>query len=181
MRESPRRGTAIIGFLEVIRAADLTTEHTAAKRRIGDNSNPKLPSGFEKADLLRLDVEAEGRVPGRLCQLRVLLCIMQVQAGYVLDLNSTDVLNLARTSESLGADFREAKVLDLALLFQFLHFANCLLNRSLLIDAMAVIKINTIDAEAAQRLLAGLAAVLGGGISRHSRGGDIILQSKFRG
>lgn len=73
-----RRETAIIGFLEVIRAADLTTEHTAAKGRICDNSNPKLPSGFEKADLLRLDIEAEGRVPGRLCQLRVLLCIMQV-------------------------------------------------------------------------------------------------------
>jgi hypothetical protein len=99
----------------------------------------------------------------------------------LLDLNSTNMLNLTSPPESLGADFREAEILDLALLLQLLHLLDSLLNRRLLIYAVAVIKINTLDAEALQRLLASFAAVLGSRVCLDT--GPVVFerQSELRG
>jgi hypothetical protein len=99
----------------------------------------------------------------------------------LLDLNSTNMLDLTGTSKSLGADFRESKVLDLTLLLQLLHLFHCLLNRRLLIYAVAVVKIDTLDAKAFQRLLASFAAVLGSRVCLDT--GPVVFerQSELRG
>jgi hypothetical protein len=62
--------------------------------------------------------------------------------------------HLAGSSESLGADLRETKVLDLSLLLQFLHLPDGLLDWSLLVDTVAVVEIDVLHAEALQRALA---------------------------
>jgi hypothetical protein len=99
----------------------------------------------------------------------------------LLDLNSTNVLDLAGTSKSLGANFREAEIPDLALLLQLLHLLDSLLDRRLLIYAVAVIEINTINAEALQRFLASFAAVLGSRVCLYT--GPVVFegQSELRG
>jgi hypothetical protein len=77
-----------------------------------------------------------------------------------LDLNGVDVDDLASSPESLGADLREAKVLDLAFFLKLLHLADGLLDRSLLVHTVAVVEIDVLHAEALQRAFACFAAVL---------------------
>jgi hypothetical protein len=91
------------------------------------------------------------------------------------------VLYLAGTPESLRADFREAKVLDLALFLQLLHLKDRLLDRGLLVHAVAVIEIHTVNAEPFQRLLGRLAAVLGGRVCFEARPVGVHRQSEFGG
>jgi hypothetical protein len=91
------------------------------------------------------------------------------------------MLNLTSPPKSLRANLGEAEILNLALLLQLLHLAYCLLDRRLLIYAVAVVKINTLDAKALQRLLASFAAVLGRRVCLDT--GPVVFerQSEFRG
>jgi hypothetical protein len=70
--------------------------------------------------------------------------------SHSLDLDGIDVDDFAGSSESLGADFGEAKVLDLALVLEFLHLADGLLDRSLLVHTVAVVEVDVLYAEALQ-------------------------------
>jgi hypothetical protein len=105
----------------------------------------------------------------------------EIMTQHLLDLNSTNVLNLTSPPKSLGADFREAEILDLALLLQLLHLLDSLLDRCLLIYAVAVVKINTLNAKAFQRLLASFAAIFGSRVCLDT--GPVVFewQSEFRG
>jgi hypothetical protein len=67
--------------------------------------------------------------------------------------------DLAGPPESLGADLRETEVLDLAFVLEFLHLADGLLDRSLLVHTVAVVEIDVLYAEALQRAFACFAAV----------------------
>lgn len=68
--------------------------------------------------------------------------------------------DLAGTLERLGADLGETKVLNLAFVLELLHLPDGLLDGSLLVQTVAVIQIDVAHAEALQRALACLAAVL---------------------
>jgi hypothetical protein len=57
---------AEVTLLEVVGAADLTTEHASSNGRVGYDGDAELACGLEEADLLRLDVETERRVPVKL-------------------------------------------------------------------------------------------------------------------
>lgn len=61
---------------------------------------------------------------------------------HILDLNSIDVLNLAGTPQGFGAALGETKVLDLTLVLELLHLLNSLLDRSDLVQTVAVVEIN---------------------------------------
>jgi hypothetical protein len=60
-REARCKG-AKVALFEVVWAADLAAEHAAADGGVGDDGNAELAGGFEEADLVGFDVEAEGRV-----------------------------------------------------------------------------------------------------------------------
>lgn len=55
--------------------------------------------------------------------------------------------DLAGTLERLGADLGETKVLDLAFILELLHLADSLLNRSLLVQTVAVVEIDVVHTE----------------------------------
>ena len=60
----------------------------------------------------------------------------------ILNLNSIDVLDLAGTPQGLGAALRETKVFDLALVLELLHLLDSLLDRSDLVQTVAVVEID---------------------------------------
>ena len=64
------------------------------------------------------------------------------EGKYILNLNSIDVLDLAGTPQRFGAALRQTKVLDLALMLELLHLLDSLLDRSNLVQAMAVVEID---------------------------------------
>lgn len=70
--------------------------------------------------------------------------------NHSLDLNGVDVDDFAGSPEGLGADLGQAKVLDLAFVLEFLHLADGLLNRSLLVHTVAVVEVDVLYAEALQ-------------------------------
>ena len=68
----------------------------------------------------------------------------------VLNLNSIDVLDFAGALQRLGAALGETKVLDLALVLELLHLLDSLLDRSHLIQTVAVVEVDVRDAETPQ-------------------------------
>ena len=60
----------------------------------------------------------------------------------MLNLNSIDVLDLAGTPQGFGAALRETKILDLALMLELLHLLDSLLDRSDLVQTVAVVEVN---------------------------------------
>lgn len=71
------------------------------------------------------------------------------------------MLDLACTLQRLRAALGQTEVLDLALLLKLLHLLDRLLDRSDLVEAVAIVEIDVRNTEAPQRLLASLAQVLG--------------------
>jgi hypothetical protein len=70
--------------------------------------------------------------------------------NHSLDLNGVDVDDFAGSPEGLGADLGQAKVLDLAFVLEFLHLADGLLDRRLLVHTVAVVEVDVLYAEALQ-------------------------------
>jgi hypothetical protein len=83
------------------------------------------------------------------------------EGSYVLDLDGVDVLDLASTSQRLGAALGQTDVLDLTLVLELLHLLDGLLDRGHLVQAVAVVEIDVRETETSQRFLTGLAGVLG--------------------
>jgi hypothetical protein len=65
-----------------------------------------------------------------------------------------------RAPDRLRRGLREPEVAHLALLDELLHRADGLLDRDRLVDAVLVVEVDVVDAEALQRGLAGLAHVV---------------------
>src|SRR5208282_2403853 len=75
-------------------------------------------------------------------------------------------MNRVRTANRSGRRLRHPEVADLARAHQFRHRADRFFDWHLLVDAMLVIKIDVVDAEALQRRIAGGSNVLGLSVDR---------------
>ena len=69
---------------------------------------------------------------------------------YILNLNSVDVLDLAGASQGFGAALGETKVLDLTLVLELLHLLHSLLDRSHLVQTVAVVEVDVRHTETPQ-------------------------------
>src|SRR3954471_8247966 len=70
-------------------------------------------------------------------------------------------MHLGRPPDGLSASLGEPEVADLALLHELGHRADRLLDRRLGVDAVLVVEVDRVDAEALERRLARLAHVVG--------------------
>src|SRR5579862_517724 len=70
-------------------------------------------------------------------------------------------MHLHRAAKSVGARFRKAEITDLPFFNQLSHGSNRFFNRSLGINAVLVVQVDSFDAEAPQAAFAGLADVVG--------------------
>lgn len=64
------------------------------------------------------------------------------EGSHILNLNGINVLDFAGTPQGLGAALRETKILDLTLMLELLHLLDSLLDRSDLVQTVAVVEIN---------------------------------------
>jgi hypothetical protein len=64
---------------------------------------------------------------------------------YALNLDSVNVFDFASTSQGLGATLGKTNVLDLALVLELLHLLDGLLDRSYLVQTVAVVEIDVRD------------------------------------
>src|SRR5215472_18122939 len=99
--------TARIALLEARRSLDLAGEQPATERGVGNESNAELARGPQR--LLGL-----GAVEQR-----------------ILALHRRDRMSLVRAADGLGLGFAESQGADFALLRQFCHRADRLLDRHL--------------------------------------------------
>src|SRR3954471_10316527 len=132
-----RRLAAVIGRFEVVDRLETSGEEAAADRRVGDEADAQLAHGRQN---LVLGIAAPERILG-------------LQRG--------DRMYRMRAPDCLRRRFGHAEVTDLAGADQIGHRADRLLDRSRAVDAVLVIQIDVIDAEALQRRVAGLADVIG--------------------
>jgi hypothetical protein len=70
-------------------------------------------------------------------------------------------MDLVGSAHRLGRGLGQAEVLDLALLDELGHRADGLLDRHRVVDAVLVVEVDEVDAEPLERVLAGLAHVVG--------------------
>src|SRR5262249_51342199 len=117
-------------------AFDLAAEEAAAERAVGDEADAELAAGGEDA-VFRI------AAPQR-----------------VLALQRRDRMDLAGAAHGLDARFGEAEIADLSFLHELRHRADRVLDRRLWIDAVLVIEIDHVDAEALQAALARLPHVV---------------------
>lgn len=71
----------------------------------------------------------------------------------IFDLHSVNVDNFASTAKGIGAAFRDTNILDLALFLELLQALHGLLDRSLAIKAMNVVKIDIWQPKTLERFL----------------------------
>ena len=71
------------------------------------------------------------------------------------------MFDLAGAAERVGAALAEAEVFDLASLLKLGHHADSLLDGDVGVDAVAVVEVDVVDAEALEGFVAGFADVVG--------------------
>src|SRR4051794_17898198 len=127
---------AEVVLVEVLGLGEAAGQEAAAERAIGDEADPELADGRE--DLV-LGVARPQRVLG-------------LQRG--------DRVHGVRAADRLRRGLGQAEVAHLALRDELGHRADGLLDRHRLVDAVLVVQVDVVDAEALERRLARVADVL---------------------
>ena len=133
-----RRVAAVVVGGEIFEALELSGEESAAERAIGDEADAELAAGVEDS------VEFGVACPER---------IFSLQRG--------DGMDLHRATKSVGAGFGEAEVTDFAFVNEFGHGSDGVFDGRVGVDAVLIVKVDGLDAEAAQAGFAGLPDVIG--------------------
>jgi hypothetical protein len=143
---------------EVVERLDLAGQEPAAERRVGHEADAELAAG--RQDLV-LGVARPQRVLG-------------LQRG--------DLVHGVRAAQRLGSGLAQAEVADLALRDQLGHRPDGLLDRRVDVDAVLVVEVDVVGAEALQRVLARLLDVLGAPVGgAAARVGGIADDPELRG
>src|SRR5262249_15458937 len=139
-------------------APDRAGEETAAKRAIGDEADAEPAAGLQHSVLWIARPER------------------------ILGLHGGDGMHLVRARDGLGRCFTQADVANFSGAHQFRHGANRLLDGRVGVDAVLVVEIDVLDAEALQAALDGLPNVLGAAVEAARSGiGWIAHDAEFRG
>jgi hypothetical protein len=125
---------------EILGLGDGAGQEAAAERAVGDQPDPELA---DRGEHLVLEVACPQRV---------------------LALQRADRMDGLGAPDRGGRRLREAEVADLALLHQLRHRPHRLLDRNVRINAVLVVEIDVVHAEAAQRALARAVHVLGAAV-----------------
>lgn len=75
------------------------------------------------------------------------------------------MVNLASAAKRVGTAFRQADILNLALLLELLHSFHRFFDRRLPVKAVGIVEVDMIHTQALERLLAGLPAVFGAAVN----------------
>jgi hypothetical protein len=135
-----RMREAAVAFGKIRLALDRAGEHAAAERRVGNERAAELARRGER--LLGLDAIEER----------------------ILVLHRRDRVDLVRAADRLRARFRQAERAHLAGFHQALHRADRILDRHVRIDAVLVIEVDDVDAEALQARIARAQHIVGGAV-----------------
>ena len=125
-----RTVAAEVVLVELVRRGEAPRQEPAPERRVGDEPMPSSRS--------------VGRISSS---------TSRVHSEYSR-LHGRDRVHGVRAADRLGAGLGEADVADLALLHQFGHRADGLLDRRVGVDAVLVVEVDVVDAQALQRALA---------------------------
>ncbi len=124
-----------VALVELVGRAEPTRQEAASERRVGDERDAEL---LQRRQDLGLDVARPQRV---------------------LRLHRRDRVHSVRAADRLGARLGEAEVAHLAGRHELGHRAHRLLDRRVGVDAVLVVEVDVIDAEAPERALARAAHV----------------------
>lgn len=142
LAESGRK-LAKVALLKVAGAANLAADHAAADGRVAHNRHSKLATSVQQVDFRRLNVQREWRV---------------------LNLHAADRMNLVRAAQAVCAAFGETEVFDFAFLLELGHGFDGELDGGFAVEAVAVVEVDAVNAEAAEGFGAGFFAVRGAAV-----------------
>lgn len=142
--ETGRQG-AEVAFGEVLGALISAGEKASAERGIGDDGDAEFARGLQDVELFDLE-----------------------RPGAVFHLDRVDVFDRTGSSQRVGGTFADAEMFDFALLLQLGHGLDGDLDRLVLVDSVAVVKVDIVSPQSLEAVVATFFDIFGVVVDGHS-------------